>query len=56
MAPKAIFMTLRAAFGRLRTEPVACSCGYRNAPKNSIKDGKFLDHLSDYQLLKTRVS
>lgn len=33
-------------------DPLASSGENSNEPLNSIKCGKFLDHVSDYQLLK----
>jgi len=31
---------------------VAGSCEHGNVPSDSIKDGEFLDYLSEYKLLK----
>jgi hypothetical protein len=31
---------------------VVDSCEHGNEPSDSIKDGEFLDYLSDYQLVK----
>jgi hypothetical protein len=36
--------------------PVAGSCEHGNERSGSIKDGKFIDHLNDYQLINMDCS
>jgi hypothetical protein len=47
---------LWSGFIRLRMGPVTDSCEHGDGPLGFIKGGKFLDWLSDYQLLKKDCS
>jgi hypothetical protein len=45
-------MRLWTGFSHPWRGPLACFCDRDNGPSGSIKDGQFLDRLSDYHLIK----